>query len=124
MQTNPPQIGSILFLQMQPSSSFWSIVLPGMIFVVFGNDIVISVAGLLLIKMVDEDQHGLVAGILFTANQVGIGLGLAIHSAIVKAAIQSYGGHPSSGHHGHHLSAQEEVLHVKGFHAAFWASLV
>ena len=113
-------VGLLLFLRLQPGSSYVTDLLPAMILVSIGMGLTFVPVTLIATSGIPLDDAGLASGLFNTSQQVGGALGLAILSTLAATAtsntLSSVAGQPSPGE-------QSQAL-VDGFHVAFLGSAV
>lgn len=83
-------VGAILLAGAPASASYFGNVLPGFLSVGFGLGLVFVAAPLIVMHDVRDAQAGMASGMMQTAHEVGISLGVAVFSAI--ATVGAAGG--------------------------------
>ena len=113
-------VGLLLFVRLQPDSSYVTDLLPGIMLASIGMGLVFVPITLIATSGIPSDDAGLASGLFNTSQQVGGALGLAILATLAVDATQNtltdLGRQPSA--------ADEAQALVNGFHVAYVGSAV
>jgi EmrB/QacA subfamily drug resistance transporter len=113
-------LGLVLFVRLQPDSSYVTDLLPGIILASIGMGLTFVPMTLIATSGISHDDAGLASGLYNTSQQIGGALGLAILATLAVDATDDtaagLGGEPSPAAHAHAL--------VDGFHVAYLGSAV
>jgi predicted MFS family arabinose efflux permease len=111
-------VGLLLFMRLQPDSSYVADLLPGIMLASIGMGLVFVPITLIATSGIPSDDAGLASGLFNTSQQVGGALGLAILATLAVDATQNtltdLGRQPSE-------ADQAQAL-VDGFHVAYLGS--
>ena len=111
-------VGLLLFMRLQPDSSYVTDLLPGIMLASIGMGLVFVPITLIATSGIPSDDAGLASGLFNTSQQVGGALGLAILATLAVDATQNtltdLGRQPSE-------ADQAQAL-VDGFHVAYLGS--
>jgi EmrB/QacA subfamily drug resistance transporter len=113
-------LGLVLFMRLQPDSSYVTDLLPGIILASIGMGLTFVPITLIATSGIPHDDAGLTSGLYNTAQQIGGALGLAILATLAVDAtedkVAGLGGEPQPAPHAQAL--------VDGFHVAYLGSAV
>jgi hypothetical protein len=113
-------LGLLLFMRLQPDSSYLTDFLPGVMLASVGMGLTFVPITLIATSRIPGDDAGLASGLYNTSQQIGGALGLAILATLsVNAAedtLQGLGREPGP--------ADEAQALVDGFHVAYLGSAV
>jgi EmrB/QacA subfamily drug resistance transporter len=113
-------LGLVLFMRLQPDSSYVTDLLPGIILASIGMGLTFVPITLIATSGTPHDDAGLTSGLYNTSQQIGGALGLAILATLsvdaTEDTVAGLGGEPQRAAHAQAL--------VNGFHVAYLGSAV
>ncbi len=113
-------LGMLLFMRLQPDSSYVTDLLPGIMLASIGMGLTFVPITLIATSGIPADDAGLASGLYNTSQQIGGALGLAILATLAVGAtentLEGLGHQPAP--------ADEAQALVDGFHVAYFGSAV
>lgn len=113
-------VGMLLFLRLEPGGSYWTDLLPGILFASIGMGLVFVPMTLIATSGIPHEDAGLASGLFNTSQQVGGALGLAVLSTLAadktKDTLAGLGREPSP--------LDQASATVDGFHVAYLAGAI
>lgn len=89
--------GQLLLSSMRTGGTYAAVVLPGMLVTSFGMGLVFLAVAVAAMGAVAKNEQGLASGVLVTAQQIGLSVGLAVLTTVAAASAAQTGGSLAAG---------------------------